>query len=296
MPAYAIAHLREAALVPEIVKYVERIGATFEPHGGRFLVHAAQHEVKEGSWPGNVVVIGFPGIAEARAWWDSPRTRRSRPCAHGTSRATSSWSRASPTATTPLPPPRRCGRPCPTSSRRSEPGAADSRRGGRRHRWGHRGASARTGGSPVRLDGGRVRDGLEWDIVSVSPAEPASSSSPVSLCAREPRVAAERLVAEMVPPPRFDSVRFATYVPDPEQPSQTEAVTVLSAFAAGLVGDNDREGKRRWFGRSGRTEPAAPVVSTSTAVTASARRISSPPSGTRPPPNRNRRRSAPSSS
>ncbi|WP_330173075.1 DUF1330 domain-containing protein [Streptomyces sp. NBC_01498] len=72
MPAYAIAHLREAALVPEIVKYVERIGATFEPHGGRFLVHAAQHEVKEGSWPGNVVVIGFPGIAEARAWWDSP--------------------------------------------------------------------------------------------------------------------------------------------------------------------------------------------------------------------------------
>ena len=94
--------------------------------------------------------------------------------------------------------------------------------------------------------------------MSVSPAEPASSSSPVSLCAREPRVAAERLVAEMVPPPRFDSVRFATYVPDPEQPSQTEAVTVLSAFAAGLVGDNGREGKRRWFGRSGRTEPAGP--------------------------------------
>ena len=35
-------------------------------------MHAAQHEVKEGAWPGNVVVIGFPGITEARAWWDSP--------------------------------------------------------------------------------------------------------------------------------------------------------------------------------------------------------------------------------
>ncbi|AVZ72184.1 DUF1330 domain-containing protein [Streptomyces lunaelactis] len=72
MPAYAIAHLQEATLVPEIVEYIERIAATFEPYGGQFLVHAAQHEVKEGSWPGHVVVIGFPGIAEARAWWESP--------------------------------------------------------------------------------------------------------------------------------------------------------------------------------------------------------------------------------
>ncbi|GGS70789.1 DUF1330 domain-containing protein [Streptomyces cinerochromogenes] len=72
MPAYAIAHLREAAPHPEIAEYIERITATFQPYGGRFLVHAAQHEVKEGSWPGHVVVISFPGIAEARAWWDSP--------------------------------------------------------------------------------------------------------------------------------------------------------------------------------------------------------------------------------
>ena len=35
-------------------------------------MHVAQHEVKEGSWPGSVVVIGFPGIDEARAWWHSP--------------------------------------------------------------------------------------------------------------------------------------------------------------------------------------------------------------------------------
>ncbi|KAF5997985.1 DUF1330 domain-containing protein [Streptomyces mirabilis] len=72
MPAYVIAHLQEAAPHPEIAEYIERIPTTFEPYGGRFLVHAAQHEVKEGSWPGHVVVIGFPGVAEARAWWDSP--------------------------------------------------------------------------------------------------------------------------------------------------------------------------------------------------------------------------------
>ncbi|MEV7340664.1 DUF1330 domain-containing protein [Streptomyces sp. NPDC093544] len=72
MPAYAIAHLRDATPHPEIAEYIERIPGTFEPYGGRFLVHVTQHEVKEGSWPGGVVVISFPGIAEARAWWDSP--------------------------------------------------------------------------------------------------------------------------------------------------------------------------------------------------------------------------------
>ncbi|MFD3606874.1 DUF1330 domain-containing protein [Streptomyces atroolivaceus] len=79
MPAYAIAHLQEAAPHPEIAEYIERLPATFEEHGGRFLVHATPHEVKEGSWPGHVVVIGFLGIAEARAWWDSPAYREIAP-------------------------------------------------------------------------------------------------------------------------------------------------------------------------------------------------------------------------
>ncbi|MEU6992721.1 cell division protein ZapE [Streptomyces sp. NPDC046465] len=72
--------------------------------------------------------------------------------------------------------------------------------------------------------------------------------APQSLCAREPHVPADRLVAEMVPPPRFDSVRFDTYIPDPDQPSQTEAVRVLSGFAAGLGGAHaSGSGKKRWF-------------------------------------------------
>ncbi|GAB2868882.1 cell division protein ZapE [Streptomyces deserti] len=76
-----------------------------------------------------------------------------------------------------------------------------------------------------------------------------TDAAPLSLCAREPRVPADRLVAEMVPPPRFDSVRFSTYIPDPAQPSQTEAVRVLEGFAAGLGGGTDAgSGKRRLFG------------------------------------------------
>ncbi|MER8032646.1 DUF1330 domain-containing protein [Streptomyces bauhiniae] len=79
MTAYAVAHLREAAPHPEIAEYIERVTATFAPYGGRFLVHGAQREVKEGEWAGDVVIIGFPGITEARAWWDSPAYREIAP-------------------------------------------------------------------------------------------------------------------------------------------------------------------------------------------------------------------------
>lgn len=85
---------------------------------------------------------------------------------------------------------------------------------------------------------------------------PLAETAPLSLCAREPHVPADRLVAEMVPPPRFDSVRFDTYVPDPNQPSQSEAVTVLAGFAAGLGGAHATgAGRRRWFSK----KPAAPA-------------------------------------
>ena len=79
MTAYAIANLRNPAPHPEVAEYIERIQATLDPYGGRFLVHGAQHEVKEGSWDGAVVVIAFPGIDAARDWWDSPAYQRIAP-------------------------------------------------------------------------------------------------------------------------------------------------------------------------------------------------------------------------
>ncbi|MFF0741578.1 cell division protein ZapE [Streptomyces sp. NPDC004111] len=86
---------------------------------------------------------------------------------------------------------------------------------------------------------------------------PISEAAPLSLCAREPHVPADRLVAEMVPPPRFDAVRFDTYIPDPKQPSQPEAVRVLGEFAASLGAPADA-GRRRWFARKPEKRPAGP--------------------------------------
>jgi len=79
MNAYAIANLHNPTLHPEVAEYIERIQATLDPYGGRFLVHGAQHEVKEGSWDGAAIVIAFPGIDEARNWWESPTYRQIAP-------------------------------------------------------------------------------------------------------------------------------------------------------------------------------------------------------------------------
>ncbi|WP_433216323.1 DUF1330 domain-containing protein [Microtetraspora malaysiensis] len=79
MTAYVIAHLQDSAPHPEIAEYMERLPGTFNPYGGHYLVHATQHEVKEGRWPGSVVMLGFPDIAQARAWWDSPAYREIEP-------------------------------------------------------------------------------------------------------------------------------------------------------------------------------------------------------------------------
>ena len=57
---------------------------------------------------------------------------------------------------------------------------------------------------------------------------------PVRLIDREPVVRPERLLQQLVPPPQFAEARFATYVPDPAEPSQAQAVALLEGFSAGL--------------------------------------------------------------
>jgi cell division protein ZapE len=74
---------------------------------------------------------------------------------------------------------------------------------------------------------------------------------PDQLTDRRPEVSATRLIAEMVPPPRFADVRFDTYVPDDTQPSQAAAVEQLSAFA-GTV-DVARARRRGWLRRRNAT-------------------------------------------
>ncbi|GAA3538978.1 cell division protein ZapE [Kribbella ginsengisoli] len=50
---------------------------------------------------------------------------------------------------------------------------------------------------------------------------------PIRLSERRPEVSPDRLLSECVPPPRFAGVRFDTYRPNPDEPSQSEALAVL---------------------------------------------------------------------
>jgi uncharacterized protein (DUF1330 family) len=71
MTAYAIAHLHTPQINAEVVEYIERIQDTLDPFGGRFLVHGAEVVVKEGPFPGTVVVVEFPDVESAERWYAS---------------------------------------------------------------------------------------------------------------------------------------------------------------------------------------------------------------------------------
>jgi uncharacterized protein (DUF1330 family) len=48
-------------------------------HGGRYLVRGGESVVLEGSWqPNRVVVLEFPDLQRARAFYDSPEYRAAR--------------------------------------------------------------------------------------------------------------------------------------------------------------------------------------------------------------------------
>ncbi|MFG2486324.1 MULTISPECIES: DUF1330 domain-containing protein [Streptomyces] len=71
MTAYAIAHIRPETMNEDILRYIETIQSTMDPFGGRFLVHGKEAEVLEGPFPSTIVMIGFPDIETARAWYAS---------------------------------------------------------------------------------------------------------------------------------------------------------------------------------------------------------------------------------
>ncbi|MCY3859696.1 MAG: DUF1330 domain-containing protein [Gammaproteobacteria bacterium] len=53
-------------------EFRERIGATVEAHGGRYLVRGGNVEVVEGTWSADrVVVVEFDSVGAAKAWLDS---------------------------------------------------------------------------------------------------------------------------------------------------------------------------------------------------------------------------------
>lgn len=64
---------------------------------------------------------------------------------------------------------------------------------------------------------------------------------------RHPIVSPERLIAQLTPPPTFADASFASYRPDPAQPTQAAAVAACSAFCGQAL--ERRAGRRKLLGR-----------------------------------------------
>jgi uncharacterized protein (DUF1330 family) len=82
MPAYVIADIE----ITDPVGYEEyrrRVPATITQYGGRYLARGGRAETLEGGWqPRRLVVIEFPTMSQARAWYESDEYREPRAIRH----------------------------------------------------------------------------------------------------------------------------------------------------------------------------------------------------------------------
>lgn len=71
MPAFVIVNVT----VRDPVRYEEykRLATpTVSAYGGRYVVRGGPVDVREGDWsPSRLVILEFPTVERARAWWDS---------------------------------------------------------------------------------------------------------------------------------------------------------------------------------------------------------------------------------
>lgn len=72
MTAYVVARLRDVRMGDDIRAYMRAVDDTFTEFGGRFAVHGEKVEVLEGAWPEDLVIVEFPDMERARAWYRSP--------------------------------------------------------------------------------------------------------------------------------------------------------------------------------------------------------------------------------
>ena len=75
MAAYVIADV-EVTDPAGYDEYRKGVPATIAAYGGRYLARGGAVQVLEGDWiPRRAVILEFPSLERARAWYDSPEYR-----------------------------------------------------------------------------------------------------------------------------------------------------------------------------------------------------------------------------
>lgn len=68
---YAIGYLTDIEINDDLLSYMAQVETTMQEFGGHWVVHGTTPEWREGSATGDIVLIGFPNIETARAWYES---------------------------------------------------------------------------------------------------------------------------------------------------------------------------------------------------------------------------------
>jgi len=88
MSAYVIANVT----VKDPVRYEDYrrlVTPTVAKYGGRFIARGGKVEVLEGEWqPNRLVLLEFPSMDQARAWWSSPEYSEAKLIRQATSEGT----------------------------------------------------------------------------------------------------------------------------------------------------------------------------------------------------------------
>ncbi|MEP2670781.1 MAG: DUF1330 domain-containing protein [Cyclobacteriaceae bacterium] len=72
MPAYVIVDI-EITDPKEYEEYKKHTPASLVPYDGKFLTRGGAVENLEGDWkPKRLVIVEFPSMEKAKAWWNSP--------------------------------------------------------------------------------------------------------------------------------------------------------------------------------------------------------------------------------
>ena len=72
MTAYIVFTRERLRHKPAMDSYSAGAGATLAGHNGKPLVYYGKHETLEGAPIDGAVIVEFPTMAEAKAWYDSP--------------------------------------------------------------------------------------------------------------------------------------------------------------------------------------------------------------------------------
>jgi uncharacterized protein (DUF1330 family) len=73
---YVIVTIKQVRDNTAFQRYAHLVKPLMERHGGRYLAIDREPEIRDGQWPFlRTVVVGFPSVAAAHAWYDSPEYR-----------------------------------------------------------------------------------------------------------------------------------------------------------------------------------------------------------------------------